>query len=298
MSPVNAKRVVLSTVITLGALMLAACGGNTSSTASSSTASSPSAAAAAATDLAGTAWNLTAFADAKGAEVPGTTGANVGTLAFAADGTFSGSTGCNRLVGSYKQDGSALTMAPGPMTKMACPPDVTAQEDAILAALPKVASFTSGTALVLTNAAGGTLLTYAPGTASLAGTSWTATGINNGKDAVVAQAGTEKVTISFGTDGTVRQHHVRSAGPDDEGLRGRDHADRAGVHRGSRCVHGLHDRRRDPDAARRHRCHAGHVRPVEVAKRPGGTRRAGQQHADRSSCCVAAWVVLGAATPT
>jgi heat shock protein HslJ len=205
MIPVNAKRVLLSTAITLGALMLAACGGNSSSTASSSTtSSSPGAAAAAsATDLAGTAWNLTAYADAKGAEVPGTTGANLGTLAFAADGTFSGSTGCNRLVGSYKQDGSALTMAPGPMTKMACPPDVTAQEDAILAALPKVASFTSGTALVLTNAAGGTLLTYAPGTASLAGTSWTATGINNGKDAVVGQAGTEKVTIAFGTDGTV-----------------------------------------------------------------------------------------------
>lgn len=200
MNPVRAKRITLSTMITLGALMLAACGGNTASTASSSASAAPAAAAA---ELAGTAWNLTAYTDAKGTEVPGTTGANLGTLAFAADGTFSGSTGCNRIVGSYKQEGSALTMEPGPMTKMACPADVTAQEDAILAALPKVASFTSGTALVLTNADGGTLLTYAPGTADLAGTSWTATGINNGKDAVVAEAGTENVTLVFGTDGTV-----------------------------------------------------------------------------------------------
>jgi heat shock protein HslJ len=220
MSPVNAKRVLLSAGIALGALVLAACGGNsansesttaaaTSAPAASSalpTSAAPTAGASAATSTAGladTTWNLTAYTDAKGAEVPGTTGANVGTLNFAADGSFSGSTGCNRLVGQYTQNGSSLTMTPGPMTKMACPADVTAQENAILAALPKVASFTSGTALVLTAADGATLLTYSAGTATLAGTSWTATGINNGKGAVVAQAGTDNVTIDFGTDGTV-----------------------------------------------------------------------------------------------
>ena len=38
---------------------------------------------------------------------------------------------------------------------------------------------------------------------TLAGTSWQATGINNGKEAVVSQEGTEKVTATFGADGTI-----------------------------------------------------------------------------------------------
>ena len=38
---------------------------------------------------------------------------------------------------------------------------------------------------------------------TLAGTSWQATGINNGKEAVVSQEGTEKVTAQFGADGTL-----------------------------------------------------------------------------------------------
>jgi heat shock protein HslJ len=200
MSHASAKRVLLPTVLVLGVLVLAACGGNAASSDSSSAVAAPAASAA---TLTGTSWNLTAYTDPKGAEVPATKGANMASLNFLADGNFSGSTGCNRFGGTYTQDGSKLTMTPGPMTKMACPEDVTTQENAILAALPKVTSFTSGSALVLTGADGGTLLTYTAGTATLAGTSWTATGINNGKGGLEATAGTENVTITFGTDGTV-----------------------------------------------------------------------------------------------
>jgi heat shock protein HslJ len=53
------------------------------------------------------------------------------------------------------------------------------------------------------DADGSPVLTYAPGLSSLAGTSWQATGINNGREAVVSQAGTEKVTATFAEDGTI-----------------------------------------------------------------------------------------------
>jgi len=73
----------------------------------------------------------------------------------------------------------------------------------VVAALPKVASFKSTESLVLLDAGGATLLTYAAGLTSLAGTSWQATGINNAKEAVVGLAGTEQVTAAFSADGTV-----------------------------------------------------------------------------------------------
>jgi heat shock protein HslJ len=37
----------------------------------------------------------------------------------------------------------------------------------------------------------------------VAGTSWQATGVNNGKEAVVGLAGTSAITADFGTDGTL-----------------------------------------------------------------------------------------------
>jgi heat shock protein HslJ len=181
----------------VGTLVMAGCG----SQSTPATPAATSAAAAATTDLAGTSWNLDSYAGADGAVVAATASANAASLAFGADGTFTGSTGCNRIVGTFTQAGSSLTLQPGPMTLMACQEPAATQETALLAALPKVASFTSDASLVLLSADGATLLTYSPGLTTLAGTSWQATGINNGKDAVVGQAGTELVTAQFGADG-------------------------------------------------------------------------------------------------
>jgi heat shock protein HslJ len=227
MISMSAKRALLPALLSLGALMLAGCGdaatsaaakassagaaasaaasavGSGAASAAASGSAAASAPAASVTELAGTSWNLTAFADESGSLVPASTAPDQGTLTFAADGTFSGSTGCNRVAGTYKQDGGNLTLAPGPVTKKACPQDLTTQEDAVLAAFPKVATFTSNQTLELLSADGIALLDYEPGTAGLAGTKWTATGINNGKQAVVSAAGVEKVTIEFGADGNV-----------------------------------------------------------------------------------------------
>jgi heat shock protein HslJ len=192
MTPIRHPRLLITVALLSGvALMLAACG----SSSSSDSGAEP------ATELAGTSWVLQSYAGADGATVPATAESSQGSLTFVADGTFNGSTGCNRLAGTYTQDGTSLTMQAGPMTMMACSGAVAEQETAVVAALPEVASFTSGATLVLQSSDGSTLLTYVPGLSGLAGTSWQATGINNGKEAVVGMAGTEKVTASFGTDG-------------------------------------------------------------------------------------------------
>ena len=183
-------------VLLAGALAMSACGSSTGST------DVPGDESPSAITLGGTSWVLESYAGPNGA-VPAEATGDVATLSFAPDGSFSGSTGCNRILGSYSQEGSSLTFAAGPMTLRACPEPVAAQESAIVEALPLVASFTGDGTLALLDADGTTLLTYAPGLSSLAGTSWQATGINNGKEAVVSQAGTEKVTATFGEDGTV-----------------------------------------------------------------------------------------------
>jgi heat shock protein HslJ len=185
--------IVMTAAVTLGG-----CG----STSSPSTKAAPSSTVGS-TDLAGTSWLLESYTAADGSTAEATKGAEAGSLTFGADATFSGSTGCNRIAGTFTQDGSSLTMQPGPMTAKACAGAAAAQETAVVAALPQVASFTAAGALVLLDADGATLLTYAPGLAELAGTSWRATGINNGKEAVVAEAGTELVTAQFNADGTV-----------------------------------------------------------------------------------------------
>lgn len=199
MIPSRLTTVVLTpAILALGILAMAGCG----SSATPTPAEAPSSAAAS-SELAGTAWVLDSYAGPDGTPVPAETTGNVGSLAFDAEGAFTGSTGCNRIAGTYSQDGSVLTMQPGPMTLMACDGPAAAQETALVAALPKVASFTSESTLVLLDAEGAALLTYSPGMTTVEGTSWQATGINNGKDAVVGQEGTEKVTATFGADGAL-----------------------------------------------------------------------------------------------
>ena len=186
----------LAVALVLAALVLAACGSSSSgeADASSASAASPSAATV---ELAGTTWNLTAYTAPDGASVAATTAPDLASMTFAADGSWAGTTGCNRITGGYVQDGSALTLTPGAMTEMACTGPVAAQETAIVAALPLVASFRGTDQLELLSAEGTVLLSFAPGIAGLAGTDWQATGVNNGKDALVSAEGMDALTLSF-----------------------------------------------------------------------------------------------------
>lgn len=155
-------------------------------------------------DLTGSSWVLTSYS-ATGGEEQTPAAASESTLTFLADGDAAGSTGCNRFGATWTQDGSALTIEPGPVTLMACAdPAVDAQEQAVLAAFPLVASFEqSDDSLMLLDDGGADLLTYQAGTDDLAGTSWVATGINNQTGGVEGTAATADVTAAFADDGTV-----------------------------------------------------------------------------------------------
>ena len=179
--------------------MLAACGDDSDSSSDASVA--PQAQPASSDDaLTGTSWLLS--------EVPTSSGPTLdaaarraATLEFV-DGSVSGSTGCNDFSGTYTVDGDALTIELGPMTQKACTdPALQAQETAIVERLPKVASYAvTDDGLTLSDESSTALLVYAVNDTAVAGTSWVATGVNNGKDAVSSTALTDKLTAVFGPD--------------------------------------------------------------------------------------------------
>jgi putative lipoprotein len=84
-------------------------------------------------ELLGTEWKLVGLAGEAGADVSDGHGAN---LVLHEEGeTLSGSSGCNRLVGTFKLHGHALYFEPVGLTRMACPEPVMKQEKAFLDAL-------------------------------------------------------------------------------------------------------------------------------------------------------------------
>jgi heat shock protein HslJ len=156
------------------------------------------ASAAESTSLDGTAWLLTGL--------PGHTlvpDSSV-TLQFS-EGRLSGSDGCNRYSGSYSVRNSVLTVGPNlASTQMACEPGIDAQARAYVAALTGAKSFRiDGERLELLAADGKASATFASQSRSLAGTSWSATGINNGRQAVSSLLNGSSVTMDFGNDGVV-----------------------------------------------------------------------------------------------
>ncbi|MEG3114529.1 META domain-containing protein [Salinicola sp. 4072] len=62
-------------------------------------------------------------------------------LILGEDGRVSGSTGCNRLMGSYRLEGDTLTFSRLASTRMACPGDMAMLEQAWLAALAETAHY-------------------------------------------------------------------------------------------------------------------------------------------------------------
>ena len=83
---------------------------------------------------------------------------------FNADGSVSGTTGCNTFRGRYTTDEYAVTIGPLLTTRMACPPERIEQEAGILKALESATTFAlaPGTAALL-NAAGQLAISMAAG---------------------------------------------------------------------------------------------------------------------------------------
>ena len=63
------------------------------------------------------------------------------SLLFLPDGQLAGNAGCNRMIGSYTQDGETLTIGNAGATLMLCPPALMEQETRLLDLLPAVQSY-------------------------------------------------------------------------------------------------------------------------------------------------------------
>ena len=124
-------------------------------------------------------------------------------LDFGAGGELSGSTGCNRLGGTWEGGDGELSITIGPITLAGClDPQVADQETAVIAGLEATVSYDGGEEqLSLLDGDGNEVLLYAAVTQDLTGTSWQATGINNGTG-VETNANTGLATIEFADDGT------------------------------------------------------------------------------------------------
>lgn len=146
-----------------------------------------------ATALEGAPWTLASGIDVAGWEA-------VAPGATFADGTVSGSTGCNRFTAGYEVDGDALTIDTIASTRKACAPPADAVETAYVDALARVAGWrVDDEGLTLLDADTAPVLGYRA--ASPAG-SWEATATSQG-DAFASPLPGTTITATFAADGTL-----------------------------------------------------------------------------------------------
>jgi heat shock protein HslJ len=126
------------------------------------------------------------------------------TLRFE-DGNAGGSDGCNRYSMGYATRGHKLEWTgPGVATQMACPPETMKLAQAFTDAVRGSTSYRiKDGRLELLGDDGKLRATLDAQAATLTGTAWHATGINNGKGAVASVVLGSQVTMVFGTDGRV-----------------------------------------------------------------------------------------------
>lgn len=125
------------------------------------------------------------------------------TLHFREGSTLDGLSGCNSYNASYTVEGNKMEISPIMSTKKVCIDERMVGERAYLAALQETAMYSSaGNQLTLSNADGSLEMTFhLEASPALAGTSWVATGFNNGEgDVTSVIAGTE-ITADFSEDG-------------------------------------------------------------------------------------------------
>lgn len=146
--------------------------------------------------LEGTAWVL--------ASLPGRSlVAGATPTARFEDGRVAGSDGCNRYMMPFTASGATLAIGPqGPSTSMACAENVMAQASAFTTGLLAARSFRrDADKLILLDASGAVVMTLASQAATLAGTRWNVTMINNGRQAIVSVVTGSTVTLAFDAQG-------------------------------------------------------------------------------------------------
>jgi heat shock protein HslJ len=106
--------------------------------------------------LMGTIWQLRFHNRGKEALVSALVGTEI-TAVFGADGSLTGSGGCNSYTASYQVEGDAITIGPPATTRMMCaePEGIMEQESAYMAALESATAYQiEGDKLWMTNAEG------------------------------------------------------------------------------------------------------------------------------------------------
>lgn len=147
-------------------------------------------------DLADTGWVLSSLDGAL--PIYGT----AVSMQFGADGTLSGTDGCNQFNTTFTQSGSSLSInqATGVSTMMACPEPVMEQAMAFSAALASATSFTLADDVLALQAGDQVLATFAFSSTDLTGTSWEVVSYNNGREAVVGLIAGTEIAANFGLE--------------------------------------------------------------------------------------------------
>jgi heat shock protein HslJ len=151
--------------------------------------------------LDGTRWVLVGYAVGGKELVPVPAGERV-DAAFAA-GRVSGSSGCNRYGAAVRIAPPSLAITAAVSTLMACGEAAMALEQAYLSILRRVSTYTATpTELVLHDAAGAVVATFAAAPADPLAGSWMVTGYNTGTQAVTSPVAGHEPTAVF-ADGRV-----------------------------------------------------------------------------------------------
>lgn len=167
------------------------------------------------TVLEGATWQLTriTLADSQVHSVP----SGVEATATFANGSVSGSGGCNRYTASYTVDAGKLTIGMAASTMMACPEPQMMVEQPLMAALAATTAYRiEDGQLALLDTQGHEIATFkVQPPVALKGVTWRATVYNNGRSAAVSLIDGSEITATFGTDGVLSGsagcNHYRAA---------------------------------------------------------------------------------------
>ena len=154
------------------------------------------------TALVGIEWRLVAYAGDDGdlRDVPPDVSAS---MRFE-DTRVSGSSGCNRYAGGWSGSTDALRIGPLAGTMMACEDEAMAVEAAFLRRMAEVArAIAGGDRLDLLGADARVLLRFRASRVTLAGTTWHATGVNDGRGGVASLLEGTDITAELGEDGRI-----------------------------------------------------------------------------------------------
>lgn len=128
-----------------------------------------------------------------------------GITATFADGTLSGTDGCNRYTTTYTIQENMITISEQIAgTMMACEPEIMEVAQQFQTVLPKSSSFVvENDLLSLRDDSGTPLVTFRQESQELSGSSWQVTGVNNGNQALVSLAAETTITLEFSLDSQV-----------------------------------------------------------------------------------------------